>query len=311
MVQRWAEDLYELTDGKVTVKMHYSESLLDGDETALGTTDGRTDLGQVGSIYSASDLPLYSISELPFEVNNPEAHLRSLQRLYQEDAEYRESFESRGLVQLFPLPIGLAMLGFNRPVESVDDLNGRTVRASGLAAQLLLEKGVNPVALGAGEIYESLTRGVVEGYILSLANLPTFGLNNSTPYLVDPGIGAWGSSIVVMNEDLYDSMPDEYKDAIQQAAANTIEYSLEELDVLSDEACEALVANGTEFVTFSEEEVEEWADSTPIINNWLAQNEQRGFNAQEVLDSYRAISAEEEEKSDYVAPIRRCIEGNQ
>lgn len=307
-VRAWAEEVEKLTDGNVTVTIHHSSSLLDGDEAAQGTTDGRADMSQVASIYATSDLPLFTLSELPFEVDNPEVHMRSLQRLYEENAEYRDSFESRGLRMLFPLPLGSVMLGLNREALAPEDLRGRSIRASGITADTLLAEGVNPVALGAGEIYESLDRGIVEGYILSLANLPTYGLMGNTPHVVDPGIGAWASSIVVINEDLFQSMPPEYQDAIQQASANSIDFGLGELDRLSDEACTGLIGTGTDFVTFSVADVAEWSENSHATDDWLKENTQRGFDAQSVLDDYRAIIAEETAASDYVAPLKRCID---
>ncbi|AWB83017.1 ABC transporter substrate-binding protein [Corynebacterium yudongzhengii] len=307
-VQAFAEEVEKLSDGAVTFRIHHSGSLLDGDETAMAVTDGRADLGQVASIYATSDLPLFTLSELPFEVHNPEAHMRSLQRLYEENEEYRESFESRGLRMLFPLPLGNAMLGLASAAAAPGELAGRSIRASGLAAEVLLDAGVDPVALGAGEIYESLSRGVVEGYILSIANLPTYGLMDATPQVVDPGMGAWASSIVVINEDLYQSMPTEYQDAIQQAAANTIDFGLNELDSLSDEACSALAETGSEFRAFSPESVSAWRDSAGAAEDWVAENEQKGFDAAGVLAHYREIAAAETAASDYVAPLQRCIE---
>lgn len=307
-VRAWAEEVEDLTDGGITVTIHHSNRLLSGDEAALGTSDGRADMSQVASIYAMSDLPLFALSELPFEVDNPEAHMRSLQRLYNENAQYRESFESRGLRQVFPLPLANAMLGLNEPAETPDDLAGRSIRASGLSAETLLEKRVNPVALSAGDIYESLDRGIVEGYIISLANLPTYGLMDNTPYVVDPGMGAWASSIVVINDDLYQSMPPEYQAAIDEASANAIPFGLHELDQLSQHACDELASSGTQFHAFGDKEVEIWAEQSAAADNWLAENEKRGFDAESVLDDYRTIIEEELRASDYVAPLTRCIE---
>ena len=181
-MQRWAEEVEDLTDGGVTVQFHYSESLVGADESLQATIDGRADMAQVGSLYAALDLPMYTVSELPFETDNPEAQMVALDRLYQENDAYREDFEQQGVQQLFPLPIGIAALGLNESVGSPEDLNGLSVRSGGVVSEAMMAVGVNPVAMTATDVYESMERGVIDGYTsLGISNLSTFGLSDQHP----------------------------------------------------------------------------------------------------------------------------------
>ncbi|RLV57117.1 ABC transporter substrate-binding protein [Aeromicrobium phragmitis] len=308
-VQRWAEDVERLTDGEVTVRFHYSESLVGADESVAATLDGRVDLAQVGSLYAASDLSMYTASELPFESTNPEAHLRTLSRLYEENGTFREDFDRQGVRLLFALPIGNAVLGYTSPVQSIDDIKGTSVRAGGLLSQVMVAAGVNPVAMTATDVYESMERGIVDGYTsLGMSNLPTFGLSTSTPHLVDPGVGAYGSSIVVMNEDLFQDMPEEYQAALLEAAENAIGYGLEELDELGMLACEQLLEAGTQFSALPEAEVEALRERAGIAEDWVERYEERDYDAQSVLEDYREILAEEHADSDYVDALPRCMQ---
>ncbi|WP_054953370.1 C4-dicarboxylate TRAP transporter substrate-binding protein [Flaviflexus massiliensis] len=308
--QRWAEEVEKLTDGEVQVVFHYSQSLVGADETVQATLDGRADVAQVGSIYAASDLSMYTVIELPFETQNPEAHMRTIFRLYEESPGYRDDFDRQGVRLLFPLPLGIMAMGLNEPAYSPDDLSGRSIRSGGLASEVLLDSGVNPVAMTATDIYESMERGIVDGYTaLALANLSTFGLTKVSPYIVDPGIGAYSSSIVVINEELYQSMPKEYQDAIDQASAMGIDFGLEEMDVAAKIACDELDAAGSEFISFSDADVEAWAEESKIADEWVARYDERGYDAQSVLDDYREILADEETKSDYDDPLVACMGG--
>src|SRR5699024_6792884 len=247
--QRWAERVEELTDGNVEVKFHYSQSLVDADESAQAILDGRVDVAQVGSIYAASDLPMFTAAELPFESTNPEVHMRAVQRLYEENQTYREDFERQGVRQLFPLPIGNAVLGSNTGIYSVEDFSGTSIRSGGLVSEILLGGGANPVDMTATDVYESMERGVIDGYTsLGMSNLPTFGLSNNTPYLIDPEIGAYASSIVAISEDLFNEMPEKYQNAILQASEDALSIGIEVLHkeglLAGDHAREA----GTELI---------------------------------------------------------------
>lgn len=308
--QRWAERVSDLTDGKVRVEFHYSQSLVRADEAVQATLDGRADLAQVGSIYAASDLSMYTVIELPFETKNPETHMRTIQRMYEESDQYREDFDRQGVRLLFPLPLGSMMMGLKSPAESPDDLRGRSIRSGGLASEVLLTKGMNPVAMTATDIYESMERGVVDGYTaLAIANLPAFGLTRVSPYAVDPGLGAYSSSIVVINADLFDSMPEEYQEALLEASTTAIDIGLEEMDAAGKVACDELRESGTVFSAFPDEEVKEWAAETTTADDWVRRYTERGYDAQAVLDDYRAIIAEEEDKSIYSDPFHACMEG--
>lgn len=308
-VQRWAEDIEELTDGGVTVRFHYSESLVDADESVQATLDGRVDLAQVGSLYAASDLSMYTAVELPFESSNPEAHMAAIQRLYEENDTFREDFERQGVRLLFPLPIGNAVLGTSEPVESADDLRGRSIRAGGLLSEVMVAAGVNPVAMTATDVYESMERGVVGGYTsLGMSNLPTFGLSRSTSYVTDPGIGAYGSSIVVINEDLFEEMPEEYQEALLDASVQARGYGIEELDELGLEACEQLRESGAVFSALPEDEVAEIRDETGAADAWVKRYEKRDYDAQSVLDDYRAFLGEENESSSYADALDVCLQ---
>lgn len=309
-VPRWAEEVERLTDGEVTVVFHYSQSLVGADEAVQATLDGRADIAQVGSIYAASDLSMYTVIEMPFETTNPEAHMNAIMRLYDESPVYREDFDRQGVRLLFPLPLGTILLGLNEPASSPEDLAGRSIRSGGLASEVLLTARVNPVAMTATDIYESMERGIVDGYTaLAIANLPAFGLTRVSPYVIDPGIGAYSSSIVIINEDLYESMPAEYQQALDEASAMGIQYGLEEMEAAGRIACEELTESGTEFSSFSDEDVAEWSERSTVADEWVARYEQRGYDAASVLEDYRAIVSEEETESDFQDPLVACMEG--
>ncbi|WP_271986582.1 C4-dicarboxylate TRAP transporter substrate-binding protein [Pseudoclavibacter terrae] len=309
-VQRWAEDVEERTAGGVTVEFHYSESLVGADESVQAALDGRADLAQVGSIYAASDLPMFTAVELPFETQNPEVQMTAIERLYEESEQFRADFDRQGVRLLFPLPLGISLVGSKTPVESVEDLAGMSIRSGGLTSQAMLSVGANPVAMTATDIYESMERGIVDGYTaLAIANLPTFALSDTTPYVVNNGIGSYSSSIVIVNEELFQSMPTEYQNALLGASEDAIEMGLEEMDTLGQQSCDDLRASGTEFSAFDEAEVTAWKDSAAVSDAWVDRYAARDYDSQAVLDEYRAIIAEETPRSDYRDPLIACAAG--
>lgn len=309
-VQRWAEEVEALTDGGVQVRFHYSQSLVGADESVQATLDGRADLAQVGSLYAASDLAMYTVIELPFETKNPEVQMTAIERLYAENATYRDDFDRQGVHLLFPLPLGIAVVGLQQPAAVPDDLAGRSIRSGGLTSQALLAVGANPVAMTATDVYESMERGVVEGYTsLAIANLPTFGLARTTPYLVDPGVGSYGSSIVVINSELLAKMPQDYQNALAEASENAIGNGLEEMDALGDRACAELRESGAVLSEMPADAVQAWQQRAGIDRQWVERYSERGYDAESVLADYRRIVDEESARSTYADPFIECLKG--
>lgn len=308
--QRWAKEVEELTDGGVKVEFHYSQSLAKADESLKATLDGRADLAQIGSIYASSDLSMFTVIELPFETQNPEVQMKAIERLYEENETYRKDFDEKGVKFLYPLPLGSVVMGLKQPAQSPKDLSGRSIRSGGLVSEVLMTVGVNPVAMTATDIYESMERGIIDGYsALSIANLPAFGLTSASPYLVNPGIGAYSSSIVVINSDLFESMPDEYQEAIEEASLHAISNGLEEMDAAGETACKELKENGSKFSKFSDEEITSWKQKVKVDSDWVNRYSKQGYDAKSVLDDYRKIISEEESKSTYSDPIVKCMGG--
>ncbi|TFV60276.1 ABC transporter substrate-binding protein [Mycobacterium sp. PS03-16] len=311
-MQRWAEEVEDRTEGGVRVQFHYSQSLVDAGESVQATLDGRADLAQVGSIYAASDLSMFTVIELPFETNNPEVQMTAIERLYEENTTYRDDFERQGVHLLFPLPLGINLVGLEQPAATPRDLAGRSIRSGGLTSEALVAVDANPVAMTATDIYESMERGVIAGYTaLAIANLPTFGLSTTTPYLVDPGIGAYSSSIVVINAELLESMPQEFQDAIAAASGNAISNGLEEMDRLGAQACSDLRASGTQMSTMPAGDVEAWKERAGIAEQWVDRYAERGYDAASVLADYRRIIREETAGSSYADPFYDCLKGEE
>jgi TRAP-type C4-dicarboxylate transport system substrate-binding protein len=155
-----------------------------------------------------------------------------------------------------------------------------------------------------------MERGVIDGYTsLAIANLPTFGLASTTPYLVDPGIGSYASSIVVINSELLEKMPAEYQDAIAEASGNAVANGLEEMDTLGVQACADLRSTGAQLTTMPPGDVEAWKERAGIAQQWVDRYTERGYDAEGVLADYRRIIGEESARSRYADPFYACLEG--
>ena len=66
---------------------------------------------------------------------------------------------------------GPGILASKKPVQSLDDMAGLKVRATGLSSKIVENLGGVPIAMSQGETYEALQKGVVEATFCPIETL--------------------------------------------------------------------------------------------------------------------------------------------
>ncbi len=146
------------------------------------------------------------------------------------DELYDEIYGQFGMVYL-PYGVTNNESGFrtNEPIRSLEDLQGKRLRLSGLEQGRILERlGGNQVSMAGGEIYQSLERGVIDGAEFSTPNVDwSAGFQQVTDYWATPG---WHQSAsvfgVMINQQAWDQLSDETKEKLEIAADATLLWSL-------------------------------------------------------------------------------------
>ena len=121
----------------------------------------------------------------------------------------KTEFEKQKIFLLGSHISGQAQTGLTKPINSVNELKGRTLRTIGGAKTLFWQNlGVNPIFMAFGELYEALGRGTVDGIgdcAISLAN--TFKLYEviKVMYMADAGGVVAGG--LCINTDVWKKIP--------------------------------------------------------------------------------------------------------
>lgn len=76
----------------------------------------------------------------------------------------------------------------NKKIEKVDDLKGERIRVMPLYVPLMKAMGAVPVTIPPPDIYTSMERGVVNGFMWPRVGMVSWGLHEVTKYVIDPGV---------------------------------------------------------------------------------------------------------------------------
>lgn len=114
-------------------------------------------------------------------------------------------------------------------IRQPSDLEGLKIRVSGSAAAAAVEAlGATPVQMPAGQIYNSLQTGLIDGVITGASAIGDFRLDEvADSYTLNVPLGRI-SFYLVMNEGVYNGLPDEQRAALDAIAGRELSRSAEE-----------------------------------------------------------------------------------
>jgi len=133
----------------------------------------------------------------------------------------------------------------DRPFE------GLKLRANVTYHGLVAALGGSSVLLAGGEIYPSLQAGLIDGAAWSVVGIVDFKLNEVAGYWTEPSYGQTGTTLL-MNLDTWNSLDDETKKVIEEAALETELETMELYNKLNQEERRLMTEAGMKPTQFNE-----------------------------------------------------------
>ena len=286
--EHYADHMREVTDGKYDVDVYPYGT--------LGDTRDINELAQLGVVeYVFSDFAWISSFV-------PEAQVLALHYLWPPDHMpetldwvvrngdfmdvLEEAFRRNGLVPLSVLYEGWQTISSNRPIESVDDMDGFKVRVMGSA--LLVEDyrayGAAPTPMAYGEIYGALQTNLIDGQVNPIFAIRSMNFYEVQDYLTDIFAEPF-TGIPTVNMQFFDSLPEEIQQEMRNFWIDSILPSAEWIDARHEEDLEAMLDERPELVyhEITGDELEEFKElAMPVYDEFL---EIGGPQAEEILET--------------------------
>lgn len=308
-------ELQEESDGAVSFEMFQDGSLLSLPDTLAGVRDGRADLGLVNGTGHPQELPLTSVVGVPFVTADVYAQTRALQALYDESEIYQDEWDKLGLKVLYFAPVPSGTAGTREPLESADDFDGMRMRTAGLLADAIAPMGADPVDLPVAELYESLQRDLVDGWVGQIFDLgANLGLYELRKNVTNLGTGVYSTTVVAINKEKWESLSDEQQAIFEDAKDHYYDDIVVSVTTkFEDAACDTAIEQEAKLAILPAPAVEAWKNEVlpGIEAKWKSAVSDAGISdadADAFLGRYRELAAEYEADSDYVDGLTACIE---
>ena len=314
MLDWWADRVNELsTEAHLEIDAHWGGSLVPPTEVLHGLGAGTLDTGHVGGPYTPGDLPLTQVVGIPFITTDAEASARAFAELYEESDAFRAEWDDNDVRVLAWYITTGASAGYADEVNSLDDLQGTRLRSIGLIAEALSLLDVDTQAIAFPEIYESVDRGVVDGFSgLPFALSVNAGMHEVAPHYVDLQTGTFAiSALVGMSEATWETLPGSLQDAMVQAGREVLDAAVEIHANEDAQACDQFLEAGGTITAFPEDELADWVDAAQAhtAELWLADTVEAGIDegvAEQFYQDYVQAVASFEGTGEYEDGLQAC-----
>jgi len=246
--------------------------------------------------YSPGRFPLTEVFELPFMIRDAEAASRALW-----DYVHRYDMAEFSGMSLLALHVhgGGVLHTVNRPIKRQSDLRGMNVRApTRQTTRFMAILGSTPVGMPVTQVPEALAKGVIDGTLLPYEVMPAFKVDELTRYHSEPGPAQpkiYTSVFVLgMNKARYEGLPEDLRKIID--ANSGIELSARIGRIFA----EAEMVNRKQLPSDSvnviaTDEIARWQRlGQPIIDGWVSEVTQTGFDGKSLLGAARKLIADHE-----------------
>ena len=266
-MQMFADTLRERTDGRLDITTHHGGSLFANPVVLESTRNGLVEMGAELMTNLGREHPLWELDGIPFLVTSYE-QAKILWDVTREPLT--EELAKSGVRLLYAVPWGSQGFFFDREINSLADVKGLSMRAYNPSTTRLAElMGAVPTTVQITEMQQAFATGLISSFNTS----PTSGViykaweYTDTYYKTD----AWLPKLMVfVREDVYQQLPDDIKEMVQEAAMEAEAWGWEQSEAKVAEDEEVLAEHGMEVIIPNDTLKAELAEvGEAMVQDWL------------------------------------------
>ncbi|MBD3655033.1 MULTISPECIES: C4-dicarboxylate TRAP transporter substrate-binding protein [Marinobacter] len=295
-MQYFADQLNEKSGGGLNIEFHWGGSLLKASAILGGVSAGTTELGTTWAAYSPQEMRALSVGDIPVPEADPWVGMRAMYDLMTTNKDLQRAFDANDVVYITNFTTSQMQLecAGDVRIRSLDDLNGKKVRASAIYGKILNEVGANLVNFTYSEIYQALDSGLIDcsgGYLYAMRAFKTAEVSTSVALVNWGQIAGMG---MVMNKWVWDDLSDDQKRLFRQIGSDMVNYYAEHLIKENEDVLSKLptgeIGNSIEVIRWTEEERKKlFEHSEKYVRAWIKDMNEAGFDGQAIWDEYNVL----------------------
>jgi TRAP-type C4-dicarboxylate transport system substrate-binding protein len=281
LLEEFCNELVERTNGQVQVDYYAGGSLLTAEAIFDGVIDGVADIGFSHVYYTPGRMPVTECAGLPIGYSSAWVSGQVVNDFYN---EFKPA-EFDGVKMLWMCTSSVSAIATaDKPIYTLEDLEGLTIRSPGLSGEVMSALGATPTPTPMMEVYDAIAKGEIDGESSNYETLKNFNFAEVVSYVTS----IWQINFpypffVVMNEDSYNSLPDNVKAVVDELAGEYRERFVLMWNSIDFTGKEYALGLGVEFYDLSETEAARFkAAVEPVIDDYVANMVAAGYSETEV-----------------------------
>ena len=282
------DEVTKQTNGKVKFEYFPAEQLGKAKDMLTLTVSGVTDIGFAAPAYVSDKLPLGAVAELPGTFSHPCEGTLAFYKLGREgilaEREYKPN-QVRLLIVLMLPPYQILTKPNLTGLASIKGLKLRT--GGGLQDISIGALGGVPVRMPGPDIFESISRGTLDGLVFPLPSIEQYKLQDQVKFSTTGlNFGSFASSYVI-SERKWNSLPADVRTVMDKVSLDASRHACETMGRDMVPAMERLKAGGVKFVEFNAADKAQINQTLrPVGEQWAKQQDGRGLPGTAVLNAF-------------------------
>lgn len=294
--ETFLNQIADASDGHITVEYNAGGSLYGGGEAVDQVENGGADLCWNATSITTGRFLVSEYISVPLNgITCAQMASKVARDMYDQLPEMQEEYSDFKVVELqgnCAAPLSTREV----KIETPDDLQGVTIRAAGtVQSQYINDLGAAAQSMSTADVYEALSKGVVQGMTNDWHNIDCFKLYEVIDYCMDTTINNT-CCFILMNKDVYDSMEEDLQQLIDSYYAYGSDMAAYYWDSMRVTTGAEMEENNVEIYTPSDE-VKAYMESDEEAQamrdwyvNYLTEN---GYdNAEDIVSTCESIVAQ-------------------
>ncbi|WP_166015829.1 TRAP transporter substrate-binding protein [Chelativorans multitrophicus] len=296
MLEPWAKRIEDDSGGRVKIELYPAMSLGGApNQLFRQAAEGVVDIIWAVNGYTPGLFPRSEVFELPTIFTND---------IVAANLAMRDLFESHLAPEFADVHVlfmhvhaGQALHMASELVRTPDDTKGKKLRVPGPTGNAVVEAmGATPVTMPVPDLPQALSTNAVDGALIPWEIIPALQLWETTKYQIEgPDNNRFGTTTfqVSMNQGRWEELPDDLKEVFNKHSG---EDWLREVGQIwrgiDDRGIQLAVEQGNEHVVLTEEEMGAFNTAlAPVVDRWVAEHSNAGFDPAELVEAARQALA--------------------